>query len=332
MRLTQIVPALPPRHEGIGGFAMALAYALRALGVETTFVYAGASNVDFAVAQPNEIPAGQPVLLHYANYGYSVHGTPTDLVGQLTRAKQGGHVPRLAVYFHEFVATGPPWRRAFWTTNTQRRLARQLALASESALTTIPVYEDLLRSLAPELRTQRLAMPSPVGAALKCPAVKNRSAQAIVFGGPGNRAAVYSGLHGVGEDLAAAGVEGILDVGPQPSLAPSHIAGLQVEARGEVSAADLSSILLATRLGFAAYPADFLGKSTAFAALAAHGVPCLALTEPKIARVDAPCLRRGERLDEERLDEVGRAVRAWYEGHDLATHVDAVLAAVGLAT
>lgn len=41
--------------------------------------------------------------------------------------------------------------------------------------------------------------------------------------------------------------------------------------------------------------------------------------------VDAPCLRLGDSLDEDRLDGVSNAARAWYSDHRLATHVDSLV-------
>lgn len=324
-RLRQIVPALPPRKEGVGGYAVALALALRSRGIETIFASPSPACVDFESTGLDAPLPGLPTLLHYANYGYHAHGIPRALVESVTEQRECGVVPRLAVYFHEFVATGPPWRRTFWSTNTQRRLAVRLGSAADCGLTTIPIYENLLRDLVPNLELRRLAMPSPVGEPLACPLIRDRPPTAIVFGGRGNRASVYRALCSYGPASRLGLVTRFLDVGPDPLLAPSHVAGVPVEARGEVSAADLSALLLEARLGFAAYPADFLGKSTAFAALAAHGVPCLALTEPTTAAVEAPCLRRSENIEEGLLTRVGSAVRSWYAEHDLATHAEAIL-------
>lgn len=323
--LVQVVPALPPRQEGIGGYALGVAVALRARGVETVFAHPGAASVDFRGIPLTEIPSGQPILLHYANYGYHPHGTPRALVQDLVGARRDGRIPRLVVFFHEFVATAPPWRRTFWTARTQRSLARHLAEAADAAVTTIPIYETLLNRLAPGLGLHRLAMPSPVGEPTEIPLSGARESMAVVFGGPGNRQSVYRALEGLSVDLARAGVRRLVDVGPGAPVAPAKVAGLEVDVRGELSASELSGLLLRAKLGFAAYAADFLGKSTAFAALAAHGVPCLALRGPQIGAVDAPCLRVGEPLDEDRLDGVSNAARAWYSDHRLATHVDSLV-------
>jgi cobalamin biosynthesis protein CbiG len=64
MELIQIVPYLPPAHEGVGGYAAALARELRErLGVESRFV-------------TGDPAPGSTVLLHYANYGYQTRGCP----------------------------------------------------------------------------------------------------------------------------------------------------------------------------------------------------------------------------------------------------------------
>jgi hypothetical protein len=326
----QVVPALPPRQEGIGGYALAIATTLRLRGVDTVFHCPGPAAVDFEVSTLESAPPGLPTLLHYANYGYHAHGMPSDLVARLEATRRSGRIPRLSVFFHEFVASGPPWRRSFWTAGAQRQLVRRLAGVADSAQTTISIYEDLLRGLAPHLPVRRLAMPSTVGEPVALPVWRQRKAMAIVFGGPGNRASVYRALSRCQGSLSEAGIEVIADVGPDSDLAPRRMGKVSIQTRGELPAAELSAVLLDSRLGFSAYPADFLGKSTAFAALAAHAVPCLALRKAEIALVEAPCLQAGRPLDDAGLEAVSLEVRSWYEKHDLAAHVDATLAAFGL--
>lgn len=330
MKLLQVVPALPPRLEGIGGYALALATTLRSRGIETIFSCEHTAAVDFEVEGLRSPARSLPTLLHYANYGYHRHGLPRDLVEGVATERESGAIPRLAIFFHEFLASGRPWNRTFWTTRIQRRLARRLTGVADSGLTTIPIYADLLRDLAPQLSVRCLAMPSPVGEPPMSPPWTQRAGNAIVFGGPGNRGMVYSALGRTSVALSAIGVRTILDVGPGAQVAPSRIGDVPIEVRGEMAAADLSALLLDTRLGFSAYPADFLGKSTAFAALAAHGVPCLALRGPSIALVDAPCVLPQQAHDQHCLEIVGQQVRAWYRKHDLATHAAATLTAVGL--
>jgi hypothetical protein len=320
MRIRQIVPALPPQHEGIGGYSLALARGLREFGIETVFACSQGGEVDFEVQRLGHLDQELPTVLHYANYGYDRHGTPDQLVSEVE--KLASTLP-LVTFFHEFVATGPPWRRTFWTAPTQRGLTRRIANASRVCLTTIPIYADLLARLVPGLQVSTLPMPSPAGEPQTVAPPSARPAVGVVFGGPGNREAIYRRL-AASDLIAQLPVDRLVDIGPRSSITPPRVGALDVEVRGPLSEVDLSAALLQSRLGFAAYPEDFLGKSTAFAAQAAHGVPCIALTPAKFRAPDAPCLARGSDLTLGTLDATARRAADWYGGHRLETHVRAV--------
>jgi hypothetical protein len=319
-QLVQVVPALPPRFEGIGGYAVALARALRLLGVETTFVCSQAGDVDFATTTFEQPPMQGPTLVHYANYGYAPNGLPSAFVTWVERSTLREHV---TTFFHEFVATGPPWRRSFWSAASQRRLAKRMAAASARALTTLPIYSRMLAELCPDLAVQTMAMPSPIGepASLKPPS--ERSPVAVVFGGAGNRRAVYDLLSKAGPGLAP--IDAILDIGPEPRVAPRRVGDLAVVEMGALPDSDVSRILVDCRLGFSAYPPDFGGKSTAFAALAAHGVPCSALRPAKFAVSDVPFLASNLAPTIQDLDRCAREVLDWYRGHAMQVHARRVM-------
>ena len=123
----------------------------------------------------------------------------------------------------------------------------------------------------------------------------------------------------------ALGVGEIVDIGPRDAKVPEEVGGLRVRSLGELSAGDISQLLSRCRVGVLDYPSDVLGKSTVFAAYAAHGVV------PVITRFrdgNADGLRDGghfivarERMDRtystKELEAVSQAVSQWYAPHSL---------------
>ncbi len=179
-QVLQIVPELPPRLGGVGGYALALARALRDhAGMETHFLVTdpawrpaetGETGVTGERLPARSVRAlrgaltaagreGLPVLLHYANYAYQRRGCPFWLVRTLEI--RPSH--RLVTFFHEVHAGGPPWRSSFWLAPLQRHLAARLARRSDRCATSLPLYRGLLEALAPGTDAVVLPVLSPLG-------------------------------------------------------------------------------------------------------------------------------------------------------------------------
>jgi hypothetical protein len=271
------------------------------------------------------------VLLHYANYGFARRGCPRWLVDGLERWRAGGRDRRLVTFFHEVYASGPPWTSSFWLHPVQRRLARRLALVSDGLLTSLALYARLLRALAPSASACVLPMLSTVGEPETVPPLRARPARRmVVFGGVGVRRRAYGEHRGL---LAAACAEleigGLVDVGPPFAGLPARLGGVPVEALGVLPATRASRLLQESFAGFLAYPPDFLGKSTIFAAYCAHGL--LPVCGWPLARHadgaaespgDPPRWRAGAGgAPLPRLEAVAASAFAWYRTHDLRRHV-----------
>jgi hypothetical protein len=320
--IVQIVPRLPPPAEGVGGFALALADALRGRhGIASRFVAAVTVPQEAgALARLlGETAAGRPVLLHYAGYGYHPRGCPGWLVDGLREHRHRGG--RLVTVFHEVYASGPPWRSSFWLSPAQRRLAAELARLSDGMVTSLDLYRRLLRRLAPERDAAVLPVFSTVGEPEAVPPLAERARRLVVFGGPGARSRIYGEL---AADLEATcrslGIEEVWDVGPGRTEAGP----LPVFRRvlGEVAADEIGGLLLGSLAGITSYPAAFLGKSTAFAAFCAHGL--LPVCVPGRRRPEGPPTPfwpagRTPASTAEAQDTADRA-RAWYAGHGLDRH------------
>ena len=94
----------------------------------------------------------------------------------------------------------------------------------------------------------------------------------MVFGQPGTRARVYRNLDAFLPALGAAGIEGILDIGPALDGRATIRPAASVTRCGYLEPAPASAAMLRARFGLLDYPLDFAAKSGAFAAYAAHGL------------------------------------------------------------
>ena len=333
----QIVPRLPPPAEGLGGYSLALAAALRTRhGRASRFVVgtptapAGATPVadrraDTICRLLTEAGSDLPVLLQYAGYGYQNRGCPVWLVDGLARWRRLVPRGRLVTFFHEVHAMGPPWRSSFWLSPVQRRLAARLTRLSDATVTSLDLYAGLLRRWGPRREPEVLPVVSNVGEPEAVPPLAERPPRLILFGGAGNRAKVYSRhLPELAVACRAVGAREILDVGP-PIPLPAAVEDVPVVGRGLLPDVEASAALLGARAAFLAYPAAFLAKSGAFAAFCAHGLATVCTSEAP----PSSGLRAGdhylpaawmERRGPQNLQSVADAARAWYAGHSLDRH------------
>lgn len=293
--IVQIVPRLPRAEGGVGGYAHALARHLRErFGTETRFVEADDA------ASPDLAP-GETVLVHYANYAYQRRGCPERLVAGLEAFRRPGG--RLVTVFHEVYAGGPPWRSSFWLGPRQRRLAARTARASDRIVTTLELYADLVRRLAPGAEINVAPVFSTVGEPPQVPAFRDRPKTLAVFGGAGARRRAWE-THRA--DLLAAcralEIEEVVDVGPPTGLPALKLDGLSVRVLGTLPEEEVSRVLLGARAGFLAYPPAFLPKSTVYAAYCAHGL--LPISAARAVPGDPGA--------------AAAAARAWYLEHSLA--------------
>lgn len=326
MRLLQLVPRVAPEQEGVSGFAAALGGVLRAeAGHDSTIAapnFASPSGLGIFGDTADE-PAA--VLLHYVGYGYEARGVPRRLARAWESAQIEGRRRgvRFGVMFHEVVAFGPPWRSSFWLHPLQRRIARRILEAADTAVTSLERYRRLLGALEPTMDVEVIGIPSTIGEPTTVSDFERREPRLVVFGSSGVRRRTW-GAHR--EDLAAASraleVEEIVDVGVEAG-APESLDGRRVLRLGVVPSLEISDLLGRSRGGFLAYPPDFLGKSTVYAAYAAHGVvPVCAWRgrQARRTRPDEPWTTPDGKIDPRT---VATLARTHYATRSLARHAAA---------
>ncbi|MEP7013320.1 MAG: hypothetical protein ABJC13_23620 [Acidobacteriota bacterium] len=330
MRLIQIVPRLPPPEEGVGGIALTLAGALSERGIESRFVVpaphgaaakgAGLDVVEVA-PEPEALAAAlagaERTVLHYAGYGYHSRGVPRWLAAGLAHTEGA-----LWTQFHEVWATGPPWRSSFWLGPLQRRIVRALGDRSERVTTSLDLYSDLLRGVLSDPSREIGVRPviSGIGEPAEIPTFASRAPRLVLFGGTGVRGRAYEIDSGKIEAAARAfGLSEIWDIGPG-GVAPQSIGALQIRRLGVLPASEVSAILAESAAGFLSYPLGFLGKSSVFAAYAAHGMLPICSGRPASGvRSGVPFWDAAAAFSPASYATgIAAAARTWYEGHSLA--------------
>jgi hypothetical protein len=345
VKLLQIVPRLPPPEEGVGGIALALASALTGRGFASRFVVpaphgtaAKRSGLDVIEIPPETaalaaaLKGAERTLLHYAGYGYHPRGVPRWLAEGLARTDGA-----LWTQFHEVWATGPPWRSSFWLTPLQRRIAGTIGDRSGRISTSLVLYADLLRSRLSDPRREIAVRPviSAVGEPADPLPFARRESRLVLFAGPGLRGRAY--VQDATAIEAAAGALGfgeIWDVGPG-NVAPSRLGAFAIRRLGALPASEVSAILSQSAAGFLSYPLGFLGKSSVFAAYAAHGVLPICSGRP-IARAEPagplPGVQfwpAGKAPLPADPGAIAAAARSWYEGHSLDAQAAEIAAWAG---
>jgi hypothetical protein len=164
-------------------------------------------------------------------------------------------------------------------------------------------------------------------------------------GARGRNAAVF-GLSGVEDRLYEAcradleavvvslGIDKIYDIGPRSSPVPGKLGTASVASKGMLDSDEVSKLLEDSRLGFVAYPLDVIGKSSVFAAYAAHGViPVLFSESGRNASFDGahPGLHflDGHKISlsgfRDDLSTIQSRALAWYESHSSRMHANALV-------
>lgn len=344
MEIIQIVPELPPAINGLGDQAYLLAKELkREYGIETKFIVGNATQggrIDgFSITAMEQrtalalddvlnefCPSDGVVILHYVGYGYARRGCPFWLLDGLKKWRGGMQGRRLITMFYEVYASGAPWRSSFWTSPFQRSIAANLACLSDACRTNMRRYARILGKIAGRTDVSVMPVFSNVGDATDIKPYDERKRRMVVFGGETWRAKVYEEHR---NELLAAfrmlDLEELVDVGPPTAV--NFQLPVPFRQCGTISAAEISAILSDARVGVLGYPPAFLGKSTIFAAYAAHGLAPVLLADTSCTSEDD--LEEGrdyvtsQFLDSCRMNEISSAAYCWYKRHDLATTAQA---------
>ncbi len=216
------------------------------------------------------------VLLQYSPYGYDIHGCPLWLSEGLRQWKAYKMQRHLVTSAHELFATGQPFRRSFWTSLLQQRIARDVMTLSDFVTTNCENHAEKIRHWKKNgtVGVDVLGSFSNVEEPAKIPSLMERPRRIVTFGQ--NRTSIYKkSKNHLLKACKLLGVSEIYDIGPPMQFKVSKVGEVPVTQWGIKSAKEVSGILLNCYAGFLTYKSKFLSKASVFAAYCAHGVLCL---------------------------------------------------------
>lgn len=348
-----IVPQLPPAIDGVGDYALRIASQLhQEFGINTYFLigdpdWQGSTDVEGFAANAVGDRTFQAlltslshqsistVILHYVTYGYARKGYPDWLVEGLEQWKASVPNARLITMFHELYQHGPPWRRNFWITPSQKRLVRRLAILSDRCITSIQEYADTLYVLSQGKHSTIPTLPifSNVAEPSTVLPLAKRQKRLVVFGQSSSRQGVYSHsskeLSYICQQL---GISEILDIGPPIGVELTSINQVPIRVLGPQSAELVSDLLANSLAGFLRYEPHRLAKSGIFAAYCAHGLLPITVQPNSPIPVDGlvsgthycnPHSPPPNSLLEQQI--IADNAFGWYQKHTLAKHTNQLI-------
>ncbi len=340
MSLIQIVPALPPKLDGVGDYSYFLARRMFSqYAIKTHFILCDLDshtnpyeNFDFDVSSLKQreknalielIPeSAKTILLHYSDYPYDPKlGAPFWLLSALESLKE---TKRVVVMFHEF-----PYfylRKNLPLLPIQKYVADRLATVADLALTNNSATQAYLSRLLKK-KVSKISVFSNIGELDRPPAIAERKPWLIVFGTPGRRARIYQkSVQSLADICQKLDIKKILDIGSSLSLDFADIDGIPVAQIGEQPAQHISDLMKLSLAGIA-YSSDNrrLSKSGVFAAYCAHGlVPIITrkTSSPADGLIEGSNFlstkTKVSNLNANSLDSVSRQAAKWYSQHNQA--------------
>jgi hypothetical protein len=338
--ITQIVPTLPPKIDGLGDYALNLARQLRRdWQIETHFIvgdpaWIGDRDPEFetqaiahrsASALLSVLRRDRPILLHYSGYGYARRGCPQWLITALNRY-QDSH---LVTMFHEVYTydCGPFWTSSFWLSPLQKRIATQLIQRCDRSLTSRENYVRLLQKISHQANLKITVLPvfSNLGEPTNLRPLSQRQRRLIVFGHRNTRLRTYTEhLRQLQHICKALSLAEIYDIGQPTGLNLSAICPCPVVEIGVASTTQISQIMQDAIAGFLSVPPpEYLGKSTIFAAYCAHGLIPI-LPEASSTSIDGLTPYQHYWVAQPQFDTcqdkfaIAKSAQTWYCQHNLA--------------
>lgn len=222
------------------------------------------------------------VLLHYGPYAYSSTGAPAEFVEEIVGLADD---TRLLVFFHELYASGPVWKRAFWTKSQQRDSVSRLLQVADVAFTSNAKYMQRLGALnASATKLIKIPIFSNIGEPEGLRPLALRPRQIVIFGQLVTRIRLYQDHRRALEDICRKlRIEKVFDVGSGKSEhIPKTLANAQVRSTGWMDEQQLSDLMANSIAGVVGYWPDVWEKSGVMASYEAHTlVPILVELEPR---------------------------------------------------
>lgn len=352
MKILHITPALPPVINGVGNHAYVLANAMdlvsngslnnlllstsalpiafQAMGKDSPMqIHLSNSNSGPELFSVVSKVLPDAIILNYVGYGYAKRGAPFWILNVIRSLRKKFPHTKILTMFHELYAIKcEPWKSAFWLSPVQSYIVASIARLSDCWVTSSEKSASWLEKHAAGKPHALLPVFSNIGETSKYGA--NRLARVVIFGGPNLRLETYRKSE---EKLFTWALENgleIHDIGPKllDGSLEAHLLKKGVKLHGALHAEQVSSFLKQTMFGLISYPLDCVAKSGAFAALCAHGVVPILLSE-KFGEVDGLSSEKhylpGIPTSNKPNILCGENSWNWYHKHNVLAHAQAYL-------
>ena len=339
----QIVPHQPGTFDGVGDYALNLAKALESVyRIRTTFLVAGSTSISskegFDIISGLNLESARGysrVILHYVNYGYQPRGVPFELRA-FVKQLRAQSATRWVTTFHELYASGPPWKSSFWLRPFQVRIARDMIDVATSCVVSNTAIEAAIHGYDAGKQVHLVPVMSNFGEPELGKLAPVSPKRWAICGGTALIKRSLQLFINLMSRIPSAFAPNHLDVvgGRADSSITAGLdrlkGGMSVHHYPEVGVDLASELLRQAAFGFIDYfgtgkvwPGMVL-KSTAFAALCAHGVV------PVLSHQEGPITVEGDALPgpyfltpaaihlpaaENELPNIHRRCFAWYQSH-----------------
>ena len=326
--VVQIVPTAP---GGVHDFAQCLRSEWARENVSSDVLALGRSSVrvtplhERLAALRSSDTAALSILVHFSGYGYDVRSLCFWLLEELRLARlKLGPGLRIVTMVHELYATGSPLKSGFWLGPLQAHITRSVAQLADAVWTNTSYHGEWLhKTVRPTTPIRIRPVFSTMGEPSTRRPLNDRGQGLVVFGSKATRERALARISSCATELRALGVERVIEAGDGSSSFSTF--DLPYEHRGRLDQREVTELLQSHRFALIDYPPIHLGKSTVFAAYAAHG--CLVLNTAADG-VDAEGLERGRHyvaLGNNRSatcrtghHQIAASATEWYRGHLLS--------------
>jgi hypothetical protein len=307
--------------SGVHDFTHRLANAMTAANEITGTVIELSSGTKAALALSRS-NLGQSVILHYSGYGYAKRGAPLWLVRFVRSLQSQNRSLSVLTMFHEVMASGPITSSAFWMQPFQKWVAKRLLELSNAAFTNCTRNAEALHLAAPGQRQKVRIIPvfSNFGEPDDVPPISERAPQLVLFTSNLNSRTPSSEFwNSVEQVVSSHRATQVTVIGRLLPSTPKL--SVPIQQLGFLDAHEVSRLLSQSSYGFAYHAPQLFGKSTIFAAFAAHGVipivPVESETLPDGLKARQHYLRPQEDASEPELSIIRSELLKWYQLHNL---------------
>lgn len=283
-----MIHIIAPRKKefgcGVHDHSKLIADALSSSGIRVLIHHASEEPFSYA----NSAAAGDVFLLQLSIYGYQTKGIPTWLPAQLAIIKARG--AQIITFFHELWVQWPSVKTsAFWLAPLQYSICKRILSLSDISVFNVEWGYEWAK-INSTARIEYITTCSTIGEPeSQLSPWSERQNTLVVFGNPRARLEGYKRLlqkiASLKPDISSLCIDDIGAMSPQleellASFGPLAGKFLAIRRHGPLASGDVRRVLATSKFGLFTARWNHVGKSSVFAAYAAHGMCPVSIYPP----------------------------------------------------